>query len=199
MIKTLILFLMLLCAGTAFSQGVVLDSTNTKATFTLNGVAGQDLLSYNPLGLTAGGEVGMKVIVLGNATTPNIQLGTGPVTATTTRVTLATDGPGVANLVTIANNTTGASKAAGAPNFATGQLTTSTTSTQLVALRATRRSIAIRNIDAAINIYYGPGTVTSSNGALLKPGESQPVDTSAAINVISASGTPIVNYIETYD
>lgn len=46
------------------------------------------------------------------ATNTAVQLGGGAVTATTQRVTLATDGPGVANLATIATNTTGVSTAA---------------------------------------------------------------------------------------
>jgi hypothetical protein len=90
-------------------------------------------------------------------------------------------------------------KPTGAVNLATGQVTTSTTSGTLVAARATRRSVAIRNADASITIYYGAGTVTSANGFPLKPGESQAVDTTAAINVVAASGTPAVAYVETYD
>lgn len=87
----------------------------------------------------------------------------------------------------------------GAANIATGQVVASTTSGQLVASRATRRSVAIKNIDTAITVYYGAGTVTSATGFPLKPGESQSVDTVAAVNVIAPSGTPIVAYVETYD
>jgi hypothetical protein len=82
---------------------------------------------------------------------------------------------------------------------AAAQVTTSTTSSQLIAARSTRRSVAIKNTDAAITIYYGTGTVTSANGFPLKPGESQVVDSTAAINVVAASGTPIVATVETYD
>ena len=68
----------------------------------------------------------------------------------------------------------------------------------MVIARATRKSVLIRNTDAAISVYIGPATVSAVNGMLLKAGESVPVDTTALIQVIAASGTPVVAYYETY-
>lgn len=87
----------------------------------------------------------------------------------------------------------------GAANQASGQVTTSTSAATLVAARATRRSVTIKNNDASIVVYIGPATVTSGNGMPLKGGESINIDTTALIQVIAASGTPVVAYYETYD
>lgn len=87
----------------------------------------------------------------------------------------------------------------GAANYANGQVAATTTAATLVASRATRRSVTIRNTDAAISVYIGKATVTSGNGMLLKAGEQVNLDTTALIQVISASGTPSVAYFETYD
>lgn len=87
----------------------------------------------------------------------------------------------------------------GAPNFATGQVTTSTTAATFVSARSTRRSVTLKNLDLTITVYFGPATVTSGNGMPLKAGESVMVDTTALIQVISASGTPVVAFAETYD
>jgi hypothetical protein len=87
----------------------------------------------------------------------------------------------------------------GAANYANGQVTASTTAATLKAANSTRRSIAIKNIDSAITIYVGGATVTASNGMPLKAGESISIDTTALIQVIAASGSPVVAYFETYD
>jgi hypothetical protein len=89
-----------------------------------------------------------------------------------------------------------------APNagesIATGQVATSTTAATLVAARAGRRSVVIRNMDATIVVYVGPATVTAANGYALAGGGSVTLETSALIQVIAASGTPSVCYAETF-
>lgn len=87
----------------------------------------------------------------------------------------------------------------GAPNYANGQVATSTTAGTLIAVRATRRSVTVVNLDSAITVYIGAATVTSSNGFPLRAGQSISIDTTALIQVISASGTPTVAYMESYD
>lgn len=87
----------------------------------------------------------------------------------------------------------------GAANYANGQVAASTSAATLVAARATRRSVTIKNTDGAITVYIGAATVTAANGVPLKAGESIAVDTTALIQVIAASGTPSVAYMETYD
>jgi len=87
----------------------------------------------------------------------------------------------------------------GAANIASSQVTTSTSAATLAIARATRRSILIRNMDAAISVYVGPATVTTGNGMLLKAGESCPFTCVGLIQVIAASGTPVVAIADEYD
>lgn len=90
-------------------------------------------------------------------------------------------------------------KQQGAANSPTSQVTASTSAATLVAARATRRGLLIRNTDAAINVYVGPATVTSSNGMLLKPGESVPVTGVGLWQVIADSGAPVIAILDEYD
>jgi hypothetical protein len=87
----------------------------------------------------------------------------------------------------------------GAANVAVAQTTTSTSAATLVAARATRRGVYIRNFDTSISVYIGPATVTSSNGMLLKAGESIFLTWVGLIQVIAASGTPVVGTVDEYD
>lgn len=87
----------------------------------------------------------------------------------------------------------------GAANIATNQVALSVTAGTLVAARATRRSVMIKNLDPSIKVYIGPATVTVANGMELKGGESVSVDWVGLIQGIAASGTPTVAYMETYD
>lgn len=87
----------------------------------------------------------------------------------------------------------------GAANIASGQVTATTSAATLIAVRSTRRSAVVRNLDSVITVYIGPATVTSGNGMPLRAGESMPIDSTALIQVIAASGTPSVAYIENYD
>lgn len=86
----------------------------------------------------------------------------------------------------------------GSSAIANGQVATSTTSALAVAARATRRRVILKNLDAAITIYIGTGTVSAANGMPLLAGESIALETSSAINAIAASVTPSLAYIEEY-
>lgn len=90
-------------------------------------------------------------------------------------------------------------KVQGAANMANGQIATSTAAATLVAARATRRSVVIKNMDATITVYVGVATVTAANGLPLLAGESVSIDWVGLIQVIAASGTPSVAYCETFD
>lgn len=90
-------------------------------------------------------------------------------------------------------------KLTGAANYANSQVTAGVASAQLVAARATRRSVLIRNTDATNSAYIGAGTVTSGNGFLLKAGESVSIDTTAAINCIRDTADVALAVFETYD
>lgn len=88
---------------------------------------------------------------------------------------------------------------AGAPNMANGQVTASGTAGTLVASRATRRYVTVKNLDTSLTVYIGIATVTAGNGMPLKGGESVSLDFTGLIQVIAASGSPIVAYAEVYD
>ncbi len=88
----------------------------------------------------------------------------------------------------------------GANNLANGQAVAGSTSSALIAARATRRSVTVRNIHATESCYVGTGTVSSANGFLLKAGESIPIDSVAAINGIRAGSVDVpICYLESYD
>lgn len=87
----------------------------------------------------------------------------------------------------------------GAANLATGQVTTSGTAGTLVSSRTTRRSVTVKNVDSTITVYVGPATVTTSNGFEIKAGESKTFTWTGTIQVIAASGTPVVHYADEYD
>lgn len=87
----------------------------------------------------------------------------------------------------------------GAANLANGQATAGAASGVLVASRATRRSVIVRNLDAANSAYIGTGTVTAGNGFLLKAGESIAIDSVVALNCIRATADVALAYMESYD
>lgn len=86
-----------------------------------------------------------------------------------------------------------------AANVATGQVVAGVAAATLVAARAARRAVTIKNLDAAITVYVGPATVTAANGMPLTAGQSITIATQALLQVIAASGTPTVAYVEEYD
>ena len=87
----------------------------------------------------------------------------------------------------------------GADNFATGQVTLSTSAALVKAANAARRALIVKNIDASIVVYIGVTGVTSANGMELDAGESISVNTNDAVYAVAASGTPKVAYWEEYD
>lgn len=88
----------------------------------------------------------------------------------------------------------------GAANVAIAQVTAGASSGVLVTARATRRSVLVRNTHATDDCYVGTGTVTSSNGFLLKAGESVPFYNVAALNCIRGGSNNItICYVDEYD
>jgi hypothetical protein len=83
-------------------------------------------------------------------------------------------------------------------NVAVSQVTATTTAGTLAGARATRRSLVIKNTDAAITVYVGPATVTSGNGMPVKAGESLAVSWVGLVQVISASGSPVIALWDEY-
>ena len=93
----------------------------------------------------------------------------------------------------------GASKA-GAPNWLVTIGAGSTSSAVAIAARATRRSLAFTNEHASIVQYIRQaGAVTTANGKPVQPGQSVGLNTTGAVYVIAASGTPEFSIVEEYD
>lgn len=99
------------------------------------------------------------------------------------RVTIATDQANVA----IKEIATGATS---------NTVATSTTAATLVASNANRYKLTVYNRDAAISVYVGPATVTSSNGVIIPAGQSRSFKATILWQVIAASGTPTVDYVD---
>ncbi len=83
--------------------------------------------------------------------------------------------------------------------MANGQVAATNVAATLVAARATRRSVTIRNLDGANSGYIGLPVITASNGMLFLPQDSISVDYVGLIQVIMSSGTANFAYLETYD
>ena len=89
----------------------------------------------------------------------------------------------------------------GAANFATGQGTATADMGTIVAARATRRALVVVN-GGAVDMYLGAGTaVTATTGLLLTGTEGAAVSmkVTGAVYGITASGSAVYSYAETYD
>ena len=104
-----------------------------------------------------------------------------------------------AALTSAGNLKAGVQELKGAANLANGQGVAGAAAAQLVAARATRRSVTVRNTDAANSCYVGAGAITTATGFLLKAGESISLDTTAAVNCLRATADVTLCYVETYD
>jgi hypothetical protein len=93
----------------------------------------------------------------------------------------------------------GANIGQGAASMANGQVAAGGAAVTLVAARATRRSVTLKNTDASLVVYIGVATVTTGNGMPLRAGDSISIDFTGLIQVIAASGAPVVAWMETYD
>ncbi len=90
-------------------------------------------------------------------------------------------------------------KMQGGAFMANGQVAATNVAATLVAARATRRSVTIRNLDGANSGYIGLPVITGSNGMLFLPQDSMSIDYVGLIQVIMSSGTANFAYLETYD
>jgi len=86
----------------------------------------------------------------------------------------------------------------GAANFATGQASITGSAGQIVAARATRRAVAIKNADAANILYVGGASVTTGNGHRIDPKETLTLPVIGAVYGIG-SGSLTATYVEIYD
>ena len=109
---------------------------------------------------------------------------------------LKVDGSGVTQPV---SGDVGVASITGTGSIASNQVSVTTTSGAIVSSRTGRRSLLIVN-HGTTDVYLGTGTVTTSNGLLLKgtAGASVSIPTSAAVNGIVGSGTQTVSYLEVF-
>ena len=77
-----------------------------------------------------------------------------------------------------------------------GQVTATGSAATLVAANAARRKLTIRNQDTSLSVYVGEATVSSSNGLLLKAGESRVITSPELMQLIAPSGSPVVDYMD---
>lgn len=77
-----------------------------------------------------------------------------------------------------------------------GQVSVDTTAggVEVVAESAGRQGVVITN-QGSVACYIGAGSVSSSNGFLLNPGESLSLPTDSQIKAITASGSTTVGYL----
>lgn len=78
-------------------------------------------------------------------------------------------------------------------------VTAGTTSAQAAPANATRKRLFIQNLDAAINVHInlGAAATTGVGSVRISPGASlELTGTSQTVNVIAASGTPLVTIWE---
>ena|SRR5687767_2982174 len=88
----------------------------------------------------------------------------------------------------------------GAENLDIGQATAGAASGEIVAARATRRKVILKNVHASESCWVGIGTVTSSTGYLLKANDSVTIEATSVINGIRNASTDVpVSYIDVYD
>lgn len=87
----------------------------------------------------------------------------------------------------------------GSDSFGTNQVSVASTATQIVAARASRRSLLIVN-HGTTDVYIGGSGVTTANGVLLKgtAGTGITIPTNAEVYAIVGSGTQTVSFIEIY-
>ncbi len=118
------------------------------------------------------------------------QNGTWNITAITNPVTVT--GTVTANAGTYFN--------LGGTLMANGQVAATNVAATLVAARATRRSVTLRNLDATNSGWVGLATISATNGMLLQALDSISVDFTGLIQVITATNTTAnFAYLETYD
>lgn len=88
----------------------------------------------------------------------------------------------------------------GGTAFAQNQITVDTTAggVTIAAARETRKSILVVN-RGAVDIYIGTGSVTTSNGFLLRQNDGIKLETTAEVKGITASSSSTAHYTEEYD
>lgn len=88
----------------------------------------------------------------------------------------------------------------GSTNASPSQGTVTTSAASLIAARATRTGVAIKNTDSTNTIYIGlNASVTSSNGYPITPGASEVFTYVGAIFAISGSGSPVAGIWDEYN
>jgi hypothetical protein len=90
-------------------------------------------------------------------------------------------------------------QADGATNKADRSNTASTTSQTFAPANTTRKRLLIQNQDAAINVFVNLGAAATTGQGSLRVGPGGFLDiegTTQALNIIAASGTPIVTVWE---
>lgn len=87
----------------------------------------------------------------------------------------------------------------GAANSAVSRVTSTNAAQTLFIARATRAGVLVRNTDTTNSVWIGPATVTTSNGFLLKAGESVPLTFVGLYQVIDNGSHATVHVMDEYN
>lgn len=88
----------------------------------------------------------------------------------------------------------------GAANGPVSRVTSTGVAQTLFIARPTRVGVLVRNTDTANSVWIGPATVTSSNGFLLKAGESLPIPFTGLYQIIDdGSNHAVIHVMDNYN
>lgn len=166
-------------SSTTLSTAAKQPALGTAGTASSDVITIQGIASMTKLLVTPDANSAVNVAQV-NGVTP--LMGAGNTGTGSPRVTIATDQAQVNTKRLVASSTN-------------GQVTAGSAGT-LVAANAARSKLTVRNMDTSISVYIGEATVTTGNGFLLKAGESMIIESPELIQVLAASGSPVVCYID---
>lgn len=181
------------------------DSTGKQMQTYLNTISGQPVHSE---AIVLVDPSGVPITTLPVSIASNINIGTninisGPITVQQSNASnflCTVSGTVTANAGTNLNTANVSVKIfQGAAFMACGQVAATNVASTLVAARATRRSVTVRNLDSINSGYVGIPNATASNSMLFQPKDSQSIDFVGTISVITSSGNANFAYMETYD
>jgi len=167
-------------ASTAAKQ----PALGTAGTASADVITVQGIASMTKLLVTPDANSAVNVAQI-NGVTP--LMGAGNTGTGSARVTIATDQAAVTT------------KETAPANLATSQVTASGSAATLAVARSTRRQVTFYNEDSSLAVFVGPATVTTGNGVKIPAGQSRTFRTTALIQVIAGSGSPVIDVQDEYD
>jgi hypothetical protein len=187
---------------TQFTGGTSLDVWATVANGTASSVttSASDVSIFDSSGnaLDSNGSGALNVaVVSGGGSNASVGANNGTAPSSSTQVGTL-DAGGKLQAVSATNPvpvTVGAGSYVPALN-ATNQILVASGPTLIIASNASRQGVLITNPSATVMVYIGISTVTTTDGAILGPGQSITIPVTSEIYGVVATGTQVVSYIE---